>query len=120
MTLPLESIRVIDLGQIFAAPYCTLQLAYMGAEIIKIEPPHSGELLRRPDLSPGGVNYTFLMLNANKTSVTLNLKHTRGREILMRLLENGDVLVENYSSGVMERLGLGYQQLSERFPRLIY
>lgn len=120
MALPLEGIRVIDLGQIFAAPYCTLQLGYMGAEIIKIEPPRGGEMLRRPDLSPGGVNYAFLMLNANKKSVTLNLKHARGREILMRLLEDADVLVENYSSGVMERLGLGYQHLSERFPRLVY
>ncbi len=120
MALPLEGIRVIDLGQIFAAPYCTLQLAYMGAEIIKIEPPHGGEVLRRPDQSPGGVSYAFLMLNANKKSITLNLKHARGREILMRLLKDADVLVENYSSGVMERLGLGYQHLSERFPRLVY
>jgi len=120
MALPLEGIRVIDLGQIFAAPYCTLQLGYMGAEIIKIEPPRGGEMLRRPDLSPGGVNYAFLMLNANKKSVTLNLKHARGREIMMRLLEDADVLVENYSSSVMERLGFGYQHLSERFPRLVY
>ena len=73
-----------------------------------------------PDLSPGGVNYAFLMLNANKKSVTLNLKHARGREILLRLLEDADVLVENYSSSVMERLGFGYQHLSERFPRLVY
>ena len=120
MALPLENIRVIDLGQIFAAPYCTLQLGYMGAEIIKIEPPRGGEMLRRPDLSPGGVNYAFLMLNANKKSVTLNLKHPRGRELLMRLLEDADVLVENYSSGVMEGLGLGYEHLREGFPRLIY
>jgi CoA:oxalate CoA-transferase len=120
MTLPLDGIRVIDLGQIFAAPYCTLQLGYMGAEIIKIEPPGSGEMLRRPDLSPGGVNYAFLMLNVNKKSVTLNLKDGRGRDILMRLLENADILVENYSSGVMESLGLSYDLLRTRFPRLIY
>jgi CoA:oxalate CoA-transferase len=120
MALPLEGVRVIDLGQIFAAPYCTLQLAYMGAEIIKIEPPRRGDTLRRPDLSPGGVNYAFLMLNANKKSVTLNLKHPRGRDILIRLLADADVLVENYSSGVMERLGLGYQDLRVRFPRLVY
>jgi crotonobetainyl-CoA:carnitine CoA-transferase CaiB-like acyl-CoA transferase len=120
MALPLEGIRVIDLGQIFAAPYCTLQLAYMGAEIIKIEPPSRGETLRRPDLSPGGVNYAFLMLNANKKSVTLNLKHARGHDILIRLLQDADVLVENYSNGVMERLGLGYQHLCDRFPRLVY
>jgi CoA:oxalate CoA-transferase len=119
MALPLEGIRVIDLGQIFAAPYCTLQLGYMGAEIIKIEPPR-GEQLRRPEVSPGGVSYSFLMLNVNKKSVTLNLKHPRGREIILRLLADADVLVENYSSGVMEAFGLGYGDLCERFPRLIY
>jgi len=120
MTLPLEGVRVIDLGQIFAAPYCTLQLGYLGAEIIKIEPPRSGDQLRRPDSSPGGINYAFLMLNVNKKSVTLNLKHPRGRELLLRLLEDADVLVENFSGGVMEGFGLGYGDLQERFPRLIY
>jgi formyl-CoA transferase len=120
MTLPLEGIRVIDLGQIYAAPYCTLQLAYMGAEIIKIEPPGTGEMLRLPQISPGGVNYSFLMLNANKKSVTLNLKDARGRDIMMRLLERADVLVENYVDGVMESFGLGWDVLSARFPRLVY
>jgi crotonobetainyl-CoA:carnitine CoA-transferase CaiB-like acyl-CoA transferase len=120
MTLPLEGIRVIDLGQIYAAPYCTMQLAYMGAEVIKIEPPGQGELLRRPDASPGGVNYSFLMLNAHKKSVTLNLKHPRSREIILKLLADADILVENYLEGVMESFGLGYEQLAERFPRLIY
>src|SRR5690242_4780252 len=119
MTLPLEGIRVIDLGQIYAAPYCTLQLAAMGAEIVKIEPPGSGELLRHPEL-PGGVNYSFLMLNWNKKSVTLNLKHPQARDIMLKLLENADVLVENYLDGVMESFGLGYPQLAELFPRLIY
>jgi crotonobetainyl-CoA:carnitine CoA-transferase CaiB-like acyl-CoA transferase len=120
MSLPLEGIRVIDLGQIFAAPYCTLQLAQMGAEIIKIEPPGAGENLRRAESSPGGVGYSFLMLNAGKRSVTLNLKHPRGREILLALLERADVLVENYSAGVMESFGLGYEDLRGRFPRLVY
>jgi formyl-CoA transferase len=120
MTLPLDGIRVIDLGQIYAAPYCTMQLAYLGAEVIKVEPPVSGELLRLPHLSPGGVNYSFLMLNANKKSVTLNLKDRRAQEILLKLLETADVLVENYLDGVMESFGLGYQQIAARFPRLIY
>jgi CoA:oxalate CoA-transferase len=120
MTLPLDGIRVIDLGQVYAAPYCTLQLAAMGADIIKIEPPGTGEVLRRPDLSPGGVNYSFLMLNANKRSVTINLKDRRGQEIVLKLLEDADVLVENYLDGVMESFGLGYDQMASRFPRLIY
>jgi crotonobetainyl-CoA:carnitine CoA-transferase CaiB-like acyl-CoA transferase len=120
MVLPLEGIRVIDLGQIFAAPYCTLQLAIMGAEVIKIEPPGTGESLRRAESSAGGVGYSFLMLNANKCSVTLNLKHSRGREIILKLIEGADVLVENYTTGVMESFGLGYEDLRSRFPRLIY
>ncbi len=119
MSLPLEGIRVIDLGQVYAAPYCTLQLAYMGAEIIKIEPPRTGEVLRHPEL-PGGVNYSFLMLNANKKSVTLNLKHELARDIVLKLLEDADILVENYLDGVMESFGLGYSDLAPRFPRLIY
>jgi len=120
MGKPLDGIRVIDLGQIFAAPYCTLQLAYMGAEIIKVEPPKTGEHLRRPEASPGGVSYSFLMLNANKKSITLNLKHPRGHEVMLKLLADADVLVENYSTGVMESLGLGYEDLRGEFPRLIY
>jgi len=120
MSLPLDGIRVIDLGQIFAVPYCTLQLAYLGADVIKIEPPGSGEHLRRPDSSPGGVNYSFLMLNPNKKSVTLNLKHAGGRDLLLKLLESADVITENYSAGVMASLSLGYDLLRERFPRLIF
>jgi hypothetical protein len=88
MTLPLDGIRVIDLGQVYAAPYCTLQLAAMGADIIKIEPPVTGGVLRRPELPPGGAGYSFLMLNANKRSVTINLKKPRGREIVLKLLED--------------------------------
>jgi crotonobetainyl-CoA:carnitine CoA-transferase CaiB-like acyl-CoA transferase len=120
MSLPLDGIRVIDLGQVYAAPYCTLQLAAMGADIIKIEPPVTGEVLRRPELPPGGAGYSFLMLNANKRSVTINLKDRRGQEIVLKLLEDADVLVENYLDGVMESFGLAYDQIAERFPRLIY
>src|SRR6204780_3169804 len=101
MSLPLDGIRVIDLGQVYAAPYCTLQLAAMG----------TGEVLRRPELPPGGAGYSFLMLNANKRSVTINLKKQRGQEILLKLLEDADVLVENYLDGVMESFGLAYDQI---------
>ncbi len=117
---PLDGIRVIDLGQIYAAPYCTMQLAAMGAEVIKIEPPGIGEGLRFAAADPGKTNYAFLMLNANKKSVTLNLKEGRGRAILMKLLERADVMVENYAGGVMESMSLDYEHLRERFPRLIY
>jgi CoA:oxalate CoA-transferase len=117
--LPLSGIRVIDLAQVYAGPYCTSQLAYLGAEVIKIEPPGTGEYLRSPQ-SDRGVSYAFLMLNANKKSVALNLKHPGGRDLLLRILTDADVLVENYLEGVMDRLGLGYAEISERFPRLIY
>lgn len=117
--LPLFGIRVVDLSQVYAGPYCTSQLAYLGAEVIKIEPPSAGEYLRMPQ-SEGGVGYAFLLLNANKKSVVLNLKHEDGRNLLMRLLETTDVLVENYLDGAMEKLGLGYEQIAARLPRLIY
>jgi len=118
MNAPLEGIRVVDLGQVYAGPYCTSQLAYLGADVIKIEPPHAGEYLRIP--RPGQVSYAFLMLNANKRSVTLDLKNERAREVLLRLLGTTDVLVENYLEGAMEKLGLGYEQIADRFPRLVY
>ena len=116
----LEGIRIIDLGQIYAAPYCTLQLAAMGAEVIKVEPPGRGEGLRHLYKPPSETNYAFLMLNADKKSITLNLKDPRGREILMRMLDRADVLVENFLAGVMEALELDYERLRGRFPRLIY
>jgi CoA:oxalate CoA-transferase len=97
-----------------------MQLAYMGADVVKIEPPVHGDVLRRPDLPPGGAGYSFLMLNAQKRSVTLNLKQPRAQEIALKLIETADVLVENYLDGVMESFGLGYSQLAERFPRLVY
>ncbi len=120
MSQPLSGIRVVDLGQVYAAPYCTMQLAYLGADVIKVEPPGTGESLRQLPGSVNATNYNFLMLNAGKRSITLNLKHPRGRAILMRLLENADVLVENYAGGVMEKLELDYARLAPRFPRLIY
>jgi CoA:oxalate CoA-transferase len=117
--LPLSGVRVIDLGQVYAGPYCTSQLAFLGAEVIKIEPRGAGEYLRSPQ-PDRGVSSAFLLLNANKKSVALNLKHPSGRDILLRLLKHADVLVENYLEGVMDRLGLGYGDLAARFPRLVY
>jgi len=120
MSLPLLGYRVIELAQIYAGPYCGLQLAHFGAEVIKIEPPGSGELLRGRPPAKHGTNYGFLMLNTGKKSVSLNLKEPRGREILLSMLSDADVLLENYAPGALERLGLGYDDLSERFPRLVY
>ncbi|HLI81849.1 MAG TPA: CaiB/BaiF CoA-transferase family protein [Candidatus Binataceae bacterium] len=120
MSLPLNGYRVIELAQIYAGPYCGLQLAHFGAEVIKIEPPGTGELLRKRPPAKHGTNYGFLMLNTGKKSVSLNLKDPRGRDILFRMLADSDVILENYAPGALERLGLGYEDLASRFPRLVY
>jgi CoA:oxalate CoA-transferase len=116
---PLSGLTVLDLGQIYNGPYCSLLLGHHGAEVIKIEPPQ-GDLLRRMDRSPGGASYPFLMLNANKRSVTLNLKHARGRDLFLRLAEHADVIVENFAAGVMDRLGIGYDTVSAHNPRIVF
>ena len=120
MSLPLEGVRVIELAQIYAGPYCGLQLAHFGAEVIKIEPPGEGEFLRMRPPAKRGANTNFLMLNPGKRSIALNLKEPRGRDLVMRLLEHADILVENYAAGALERLRLGYDELAAQFPRLIY
>jgi CoA:oxalate CoA-transferase len=120
MSLPLQGYRVIELAQIYAGPYCGLQLAHFGAEVIKIEPPVTGELLRKRPPAKHGTNYGFLMLNTGKKSVSLNLKDPRGRDILFRMLADADVILENYAPGALERMGLGYDDLASRFPRLVY
>jgi CoA:oxalate CoA-transferase len=120
MSLPLEGLRVIEIAQIYAGPYCGLQLAHFGAEVIKIEPPGEGEFLRMRPPMVGGANAGFLMLNPGKKSVVLNLKEDRGREILLKLIETADVLVENYGAGALERMKLGYDDLAPHFPKLVY
>ena len=118
MERPLEGYRIIDLGQIYNGPYCTLLLAFLGAEVIKVE-PLQGEIVRHRDpvsLMP----YPYLMLNSNKKSVTLNLKHPQGKTMFRQLVEQGDVVLENYTVGVMDRLGFGYDQLKRINPRIIY
>jgi CoA:oxalate CoA-transferase len=120
MSLPLEGYRILELAQIYAGPYCGLQLAHFGAEVIKVEPPGTGELLRNRSPGPYGPNSGFLMLNPGKKSITLNLKDPRGHAILMRLLGDADALIENYAPGALDRMGLGYDDLAPRFPRLVY
>jgi CoA:oxalate CoA-transferase len=115
---PLTGVRVIDLTQIYNGPYATFLMAVGGAEVIKVEPP-AGEHLRKRDAA-GGAALPFAMLNANKRSLVLDLKTAAGREALLALVDKADVLVENYTPGVMARLGLGWEVLRARNPRLIY
>jgi crotonobetainyl-CoA:carnitine CoA-transferase CaiB-like acyl-CoA transferase len=118
MERPLTGYRIIDLGQIYNGPYCTLLLALLGAEVIKVE-PLQGEIVRHRD-PVSRMPYPYLMLNSNKKSVTLNLKHPQGKAIFRQLVEQGDVVLENYAVGVMERLGFGYDTLQQINPRIIY
>jgi crotonobetainyl-CoA:carnitine CoA-transferase CaiB-like acyl-CoA transferase len=116
---PLAGIVVLDFGQVYQGPYATMLMAKAGADVIKIEPPH-GEPLRRR--APPGKSTTFpiAMLNGSKRAITLNLKHERGRDLLFRMAENADVLLENFAPGVMDRLGVGWEVLHEVNPRLVY
>jgi len=116
--LPLSGIRVLDLTQIYNGPYATFLMAMAGAEVIKVE-PIGGEYLRRRDASSGAA-MPFAMLNACKDSISLNLKSARGREMFLELVKTADVVAENYSPGVMDRLGLGWDVLSALNPRLIF
>jgi len=117
-TRPLSGLRVLELGQIYNAPYCGLLLAAQGADVIKIEPP-GGEIVRRHDVSPGGASYSFLMLNADKRGMTIDLKHPRGRTLLLDLARESDVVLENFRHGVLDDLGLGWSTLHEANPRLV-
>ena len=116
----LDGVTVIDLGQIYNAPYATLLLAQAGARVIKVEPPGGERNRKRAQSQVSGAGLPFLMLNANKLGVTLNLKIPEGRELLLEMAERADVLVENFRPGVMERLGLGPEILHDLRPSLIY
>lgn len=115
---PLDGILVLDLGHIYQAPYCAFLMAMAGATVIKIEPPNGEPLRRRAAVAGGSVPQA--MLNSNKLGLSLDLKNPKGREILLRLADRADVLIENFSPGAMARLGLGHEALLRRNPRLIY
>lgn len=114
---PLDDVKVLSLAQIYNGPYCTLLLSFLGADVIKVEPP-GGETLRERDESSNTPE--TLMLNSSKRSVTLDLKSRQGKELFMELVAEADVLVENFAVGTMDGLGLGYETLSDHNPELIY
>ena len=120
----LEGVRVLDMTNVLAGPFATLHLALAGAEVIKIETPEVGDLARKlgnvPELSQQLMGTSFLAQNANKKSLTLNLKNEEGKAIFRQLLEKADILVENFRPGVVARLGFPWEQIHEMNPRLIY
>lgn len=120
----LEGVRVLDLTNVLAGPFATLHLSLLGADVIKIENPDGGDLARQlgnvPEYNQRLMGTSFLAQNANKKSMTLNLKTEEGQQVFSKLVTTADVLVENFRPGVMARLGFSYEQLSKINPNLIY
>src|SRR5476649_886285 len=118
---PLDGITVLDLTRVLSGPYCTMLLADMGARVIKVEQPGKGDDTRAwgPPFLEGESAY-FLSINRNKESVTLDFKHPEGRAVLEQLIAKADVLVENFRPGTLTKLGLDYETLSKKYPRLVY
>jgi crotonobetainyl-CoA:carnitine CoA-transferase CaiB-like acyl-CoA transferase len=121
MMAPLDGITVLDLTRVLSGPYCTMLLADMGARVIKLEQPGKGDDTRAwgPPFLEGESAY-FLSINRNKESVTLDFKHPEGRAVLEQLIARADVLVENFRPGTLAKLGLDYETLAKKYPRLIY
>lgn len=120
----LDGVRVLDLTNVLAGPFCCHQLAHCGAEVIKVEAPGRGDLARQlgadAALNAKGMGVSFLAQNPGKRSITLNLKHPDGKAVFSRLVETADVVVENFRPGVMDRLGLGWEVLRATNPKLVY
>ncbi|MCI0869929.1 MAG: CoA transferase [Chloroflexi bacterium] len=119
--LPLDGITVVDFSQILAGPFCTMMLADMGADVIKVEKPNGGDDTRRygpPFIN--GESAAFLTLNRNKRSMILDMKHEDGLRIATRMLEQADVMIHNFRPGVVDRMGLGYESVHELNPAIIY
>ncbi len=122
--LPLSGFRILDLTNVLAGPFCCHQLAHLGAEVVKVEAPATGDLARQLGadvrLSDQRMGVSFLAQNAGKKSITLNLKHPDGKALFEQLVESADALVENFRPGVMDRLGLGWEKLNTINSRLVY
>jgi len=117
---PLEGLKVLDLTRVLAGPYCTMILGDLGANIIKVEMPGTGDDSRHFGPYQNGESAYFMSLNRNKRSMTLNLKNEQGKELLKELVKKVDVIIENFRPGTMEKLGLGYETLKAINPELIY
>jgi CoA:oxalate CoA-transferase len=117
---PLEGVKVLSFAQHLSGPFCTMLLCDLGAELIKIEPPGKGDSARENFPFIDGISSYFLSINRGQNSITLNLRDERAKKIVFELVKQVDILVENYRPGVMERLGLSYEVISEQNPKLIY
>ena len=120
MALPLEGVKVLDFTAIMAGPYCTLMLADMGADVVKIESFPEGDGSRRFDPKVNGESYCFAVLNRNKRSIALNLKDPRGKDVFMKLARDADIVIENYRPGVTRGLGIDYPAIRAINPDVIY
>jgi formyl-CoA transferase len=120
----LEKVRVLDLTNVLSGPFCTMHLAQLGAEVIKIENPDGGDLARKlgnvNNLNKQLMGTSFLAQNANKKSLTLNLKFEEGKEVFRKLLKTADIVVENFRPGVMDKLGFSYDKICKINPKIIY
>ena len=117
---PLEGIRVLDMTWALAGPYCSMLLCDLGAEVIKVENPEGGDPSRRNFPFIEGISSYFLSVNRGKKSITVNLQHPQGKEVILGLAKKSDVMVENFRPGVLDRLGLGYAAVKEVNPKIIY
>src|SRR5947207_1982198 len=118
--VPLSGIRVVDLTRILAGPFCTMMLADMGADVVKVETPGQGDPLRSQGVIKDGLSWYFAAFNRNKRSLSLNLRADEGKAVLARLIAGSDVLVENYRPGVLAQMGFGEARLRELKPDLVY
>ena len=120
MALPLEGVKVLDFTAIMAGPYCTLMLADMGAEVVKIEVFPEGDGSRKFEPKVNGESYCFAVLNRNKKSLALDMKNPRGKDVFMKLARDADIIIENYRPGVTRRLGIDYEAIRAANPDIIY
>ena len=120
MPLPLSGIRVLDLTNVLAGPYCTMVLADMGAEVIKLENADKGDTSRQFEPQVNGESYCFAVLNRNKKSIALNLKDPGGLDVALKLSAQADIVLENFRPGVVQRMGLGYEAIKAMNPGVIY
>ena len=120
MALPLEGVKVLDLTNVMAGPYCSMVLGDMGADVTKLESPDGGDTSRRFDPQVNGESYCFAVLNRNKKSLAIDMKDPRGKAVVLKLAAQADIVMENFRPGVVKKLGFDYDSLKVGNPGLVY